>query len=411
MEWRAERDLARKTEKTTEFLKHPNVLVREGLLVNPNVKHDILCELSHDDSTNIREKLAHKFVESATRDPNWRVRYAAINNNPEVPSYILEELINDTDARVKAKAQELLEIQNDYIYRKDYNNGVTIKLIIPGDCNANCHFCYNKHCTKMETATATSKEEWLDSFLIPLEQIVMNIDEKQAVSIDITGNEPTLDANFFIKVMHKLRSFCLRNKIIRITCTTNGVNLKKVAPYMKGVVNYVNISVHDYRQEKRSSIFGTYHPTDEEYRERVQALLDNSIHSSAIAVIDREIEDFSTFRDEFIKWAEDIGFVSLRFRHNVYNDDSLFLNYMSEAISHEQFFTIQRDNVSDSNWCQLSTKSGFFVYFLEGVIDTYKVSPGIEFIVHDDGKLYADFDKTIPFEKYKFPVGYIFDKR
>lgn len=92
---------------------------------------------------------------------------------------------------------------------------------------------------------------------------------------------------------------------------------KKVAPFMNGIINYVNISVHDYNQERRNAIFGSYYPTDEDYKENVQILLDNNIHSSAVAVIDRKIENFSNFRDEFIEWAEDIGFVSLRFRHNV----------------------------------------------------------------------------------------------
>lgn len=411
MNWRIERNLARKTDNTEEFLNHLNALVREGLLANPNTTEKILYELAHDSSNNIRERLAQKFIETAAKDPSWRVRYAAISDNPEVPRNILEELINDEDMRVKVKAQELLEIQNNYVYRKDFDNAVTIKLVIPGACNANCRFCYNKHTNQMECATNELKKEWFHTFLISLEQIVTQIDGKQPISVDITGNEPTLDSDFFIEVMHKLRGFSLKSQIARITCTTNGINLKKVAPFMRGVVNYVNISVHDYNKERRDSIFKTYFPTDTDYKERVQILLDNKINTSAVAVIDREIKDFATFREEFIKWAEDIGFVSLRFRHNVYNPEIPFLSYMDETINDNQFFTIQKECTPDSNWCQLSTAKGFLVFFLKGVADTYQCSPGIEFIVHDDGKLYADFNKTIPFEKYKFPVGYIFDKK
>ena len=409
-DWRKERNLARKTNNPMSFLDNSNFLVRDGLLLNPNITEEILKKLSSDASTSIREKLASQFIETAVKDSSWRVRYVAINNNPEVPTEILEELIHDRDARVRSKAQELLQIQSDYIYRKDFDNAITIKLVIPGACNANCRFCYNKHSNQMEKTTTDLKQKWLDNFLIALEQIVVKIGRRQPISIDITGNEPTLDADFFIKVMHKLRGFSLRSNISRITCTTNGVNIKKVAPFMNGIINYVNISVHDYNQERRNAIFGSYCPTDEDYREKVQILLDNNIHSSAVAVIDRKIENFSNFRDEFIEWAEDIGFVSLRFRHNVYSDGDDFLSYMNETISNNQFFTIQKEDTPDSNWCQLSTANGFMLFFLKGVVDTYQVSPGIEFIVHDDGKAYADFNKTIPFEKYKFPVGYIFDK-
>lgn len=316
-DWRKERDLARKTNDPMSFLDNPNFLVRDGLLKNPNVTEEILKELSHDTSTSIREKLASQFIGTAIKDSNWRVRYVAINDNPEVPIEILEELVHDRDARVRSKAQELLQIQSDYIYRKDFDNAITIKLVIPGACNANCNFCYNKHSNQMEKSTTVLKQKWLENFLIALEQIVVKIGKRQPISIDITGNEPTLDADFFIKVMHKLRGFSLRSNISRITCTTNGVNIKKVAPFMNGIINYVNISVHDYNQERRNAIFGSYYPTDEDYKENVQILLDNNIHSSAVAVIDRKIENFSNFRDEFIEWAEDIGFVSLRFRHNV----------------------------------------------------------------------------------------------
>lgn len=411
MNWREERNIARKTDNPSEFLEHPNFLVRDGLLNNVQITPEIIEKLSEDDSVQIKEKLARQFVDKAIKDPNWRVRYTAINDNPEISTEVLEMLINDEDIRVRAKAKRLLEIQNEYTYRENFDNSITIKLVIPGACNANCSFCYNKHSNKMEIGTPELKQQWLDKFLLSLEQIVLKIDGKQPISIDITGNEPTLDTDFFINVMHKLRSFPLKNEISRITCTTNGIGLKKVAPFMKGVVNYVNISVHDYDQERRNAIFDSYFPTDKDYMEAIRLLLDNKIHTSAIAVIHNEINNFPYWRDNFIKWANNIGFVSLRFRHNVYYDNNTFLNYMDETISDERFYTIQKEDTPDSNWCQLTTKDGFLVFFLKGVIDTYTVSPGIEFIVHDDGKPYADFNKSIPFEEYNFPIGYVFDKK
>lgn len=411
MKWREERSIARRTNNLSEFLEHPNFLVRDGLLNNLQTTPEIIEKLSQDDSVQIREKLAKQFVERSIKDPNWRVRYSAINDNPEILPNLLEKLIDDEDIRVRTKASRLLEIQNNYTYRKDFDNSITIKLVIPGSCNANCGFCYNKHSNKMELATAELKQRWLDNFLLSLEQIILKIDGRQPISVDITGNEPTLDTDFFIKVMHKLRGFSLKNEISRITCTTNGIGLKKVAPFMRGVVNYVNISVHDYNQERRNAILGSYFPTDNDYKEAIQVLLDNKIHASAIAVIHNEIDNFSEWRDSFIKWADDIGFVGLRFRHNVYYNNNIFLDYMNETITDERFYTIQKEDTLDSNWCQLVTKDGFFVFFLKGVIDTYEVSPGIEFIVHDDGRAYADFNKRVPFEEYDFPVGYIFDKK
>ena len=62
----------------------------------------------------------------------------------------------------------------------------------------------------------------------------------------------------------------------------------------------------------------------------------------------------------------------------------------------------------------LSTKTGFLVYFLfffSRGVNTYDSSPGIEFVIHDDGEAYADFNKSVLFDNYQFPVGYIFDKK
>ena len=173
--WREERKLARKTNNPNEFLDNPNFLVRDGLLLNPNISNDILEKLSHDKSVSIREKLARQFIETSTKDSDWRVRYAAINNNPKVPIEILEELIHDKDARVRDEAERLLQIQKDYIYREDFDNAITIKLVIPGACNANCSFCYNKHSNQMEKSNIELKQKWLDTFLLSLEQVVLKV--------------------------------------------------------------------------------------------------------------------------------------------------------------------------------------------------------------------------------------------
>jgi len=179
---------------------------------------------------------------------------------------------------------------------------------------------------------------------------------------------------------------------------------------MIGVVDYVNISVHDYDQTRRNNIFGTYNPKDSDYRDMIKILLDNGIKATAISVIYNEIYNFKDWSDSFIKWSENIGFVSLRFRHNVYSDENKFLDYMMQTVQEEKFYVMEQDATPDSTWYILSTKSGFLLYFLKGVIDTYNVSPGIEFVIHDDGLAYADFNKNTPFDEYKFPIGLIFDK-
>ena len=415
MNWREERLLARTTDNPSEYLNHPNYLVREGLLDNPNTDSILLEKLSKDKNVFIREKLAKRYLDSAIYDSNWRVRYAAIHDNFNVPIKVLKKLMDDSDFRVREEALRLLDINKNYSYRENYDNLITIKLVLPGTCNANCKFCYNKYIEEMKLGSKEMKEKFLDKFLISLEKIVLKVDGKQRISLDITGNEPTLDTDFFIQVIHKLRNSSLKDSITRVTCTTNGIGILKVAPYMKGVVNYVNISVHDYDYKRRSNIFGTYFPTDDDYKKIVKSLLDNDISVTAVSVIHKKIDNFSVWRDQFISWALKIGFVGLRFRYDAYDtdDNNLFLDYMNQTIQDNNYYVIQKENAFDSIWCMLSYKSNFlvyFLYFLNGGVNTYDSSPGIEFVIHDDGEAYADFNKTVLFDDYKFPVGYIFDK-
>ena len=416
MNWREERLLARTTDNPSEYLNHPNYLVREGLLDNPNTDSILLEKLSKDKNVFIREKLAKRYLDSAIYDSNWRVRYAAIHDNFNVPIKVLKKLMDDSDFRVREEALWLLDINKNYSYRENYDNLITIKLVLPGTCNARCKFCYNKYIEEMKLGSKEMKEKFLNKFLISLEKIILKVDGKQRISLDITGNEPTLDTDFFIQVIHKLRNFSLKDSITRVTCTTNGIGILKVAPYMKGVVNYVNISVHDYDYKRRSNIFETYFPTDDDYKKIVKSLLDNDISVTAVSVIHKKIDNFSVWRDQFISWALKIGFVGLRFRYDAYDtdDNNLFLDYMNQTIQDNNYYVIQKENAFDSIWCMLSYKSSFlvyFLYFLNGGVNTYDSSPGIEFVIHDDGEAYADFNKTVLFDNYQFPVGYIFDKK
>ena len=160
MNWREERLLARTTESPSAYLYYPNYLVREWLLDNPNTDNSLLEKLSRNKNVFIREKLAKKFLDTSINDSNWRVRYAAIHDNFNVSIKILEMLSNDSDFRVRDEALRLIEIKNNYSYRYSeyYDSLVTIKLVLPGTCNARCKFCYNKYIEEMKLGAKEMKK-------------------------------------------------------------------------------------------------------------------------------------------------------------------------------------------------------------------------------------------------------------
>ncbi|MCL2587411.1 MAG: radical SAM protein [Firmicutes bacterium] len=410
-EWRKLRQMAREASTDFQsFLKCENPLVREGLLDNPDLPKHIEEQMLSDRSPRIKMNLLKRpeYIDKIVSEESWRVKYQVINNNPEVPLKVLQELVNDKDIRVSQKASELLDIAAEYDFVDWYKDGISIKLAIPGECNARCGFCFNNLNDMRKIASEEDKQNFLEKFLLSLEDIITRIDGRQAISLDITGEEPTFDPEFLKRVLTALRGFSRRDQINRTTLTTNGYNLDKVISNLRGIVDYVNISVHHYDQEQREDVFNVPSPSDEEYKQLVLALMDIGIDSTVTAVLDKNIQP--DFLDTFISWAKDIGFTSLRVRRDVYTNNTNFLDVLDQTRNDNNFTTIQEAKYPEAQWCQLATEDGFMVYFFEGREDGSTRDPGIEFIVHPDGQAYQDWNKQVPLDEYKLPIGYYFHK-
>ena len=293
-----------------------------------------------------------------------------------------------------------------FIERIDYNKVITIKLVIPGGCNAKCPFCYNK-----DKKMTCNKAQFLENFIPSLDNLLNEIGDKNEVSVDITGGEPTLDYEFLIQVLTKLREYNIKSRVLRTTMTTNGVNLDKVIPYLEGVIDYINISIHSHKCEERYEITGMK-LTEYNYFQLVQKLKAVGIDTSASAVIYKDIPNFNSWRDDFIFWARTNGFKAIRFRCDVFwKDSEIFDNYLLSAKYDNRFDVITYENTTDSHWLRLRDKeTGFRVFFLHGVLDTSLLTKGIEYVIDDDGKCYCDYYKRIPIEKYEYEIGKIYDK-
>ena len=293
----------------------------------------------------------------------------------------------------------------NYIERVDYNKVITIKLVIPNSCNAKCPFCYNK-----DKNITLNKEEFYNNFIDELDYVLKEIGDKNPVSIDITGGEPTLDYEFLIRVLNRLKEYNIKSKVLRTTMTTNGTNLIKVIPYLKGVIDYVNISIHDYRIEERMNILGLSIPSSY-YKSCVSQLKEIGITTSVCAVIFKEIPDFKSWMDNFIDWAKENGFISVRFRCNVFWDkSSIFDKYLLQEKEDDDFTVITYENTTDSHWLRLRRKSDKMrVFFLHGVLDTSILTKGIEYVIDTNGKCYCDYYRKTPIRDYKYEIGKIYD--
>lgn len=295
-----------------------------------------------------------------------------------------------------------------FLERKDYNNVITIKLVFPVLCNYNCVFCYNRH----KQVPMMDKQQFLENFIPSLDALIHKIGDQNPISLDITGGEPTLDVALFRDVMQRLKYYSISSKVSRVTLTTNGTHLRELALSMAGVVNYVNISVHSPALYARKYIFGSANVlTDGEYCAAISDLRQFGITVSASAVIYRKIPYFNEWRDMFIDWARALGFISLRFRCDVFwKQNYVFDAYLLDAVHDPQFQVLVHERTPDSHWCRLRLDDKFRVFFLHGVLDTSQYTKGIEYVIDTDGHCYCDYYRRTPIEEYKYHVGRIFDK-
>lgn len=349
-------------------------IIKERIVLNSKEQwFDIYSKLKHDFS------LSREYVESMTKNENADIRNAALWH---------------------------LEIIDKYIVRQDYNNVVSIKLVIPSYCQAKCEFCFMNGYEKMEH----DADAFLSKFMDSLYDIVNSLYGKQPISLDITGNEPTFNPNLLKKVLRTIKNSGIKEKINRVVITTNGYRLNDVINDLYGVVNYINISTHHFELDKRREIFGTWRiPSDDELHDIVLRLLDKGIAASTVAVVYKPIDNFAEFLKKYIIWAKSIGFNSIRFRGDCATDKfaDTFNSYIDETT--KQYKVIQEENTNDSHWCRLVTDDGYFFFMLQGVVSTYECSRGIEYIINDDGVAYLDYYKQHKFSDNDLPMNYIFD--
>ena len=322
----------------------------------------------------------------------------------------VENLLRSDNREVKTAAAFHLAMMDKYEVRKDYNNVVSIKLVIPSYCQAKCEFCFMKAYERMEH----DSDMFLMRYLESLGDIVSQLYGKFPISLDITGNEPTFNPNLLRKVLRGLKQSRWMDKINRVVMTTNGYKLEEVAYDLQGVVDYVNISTHHYDLSERRRIFGTWRiPNDDELQKLVMQLLWQGIKTSTVAVVYEPRDFFADFLHRYIRWAREIGFESIRFRGDCATDKFAytFNSYIDDTIRSGRYEVIQEERTADSRWCRLVDPYGFFFFMLQGVPSTYECSRGVEYIINDDGLPYLDYYKQHPFKYRDLPVGYIFDKK
>lgn len=320
----------------------------------------------------------------------------------------IEELARYHDENFLDSAENFIkkELKRDFRTVKidnDFNIGhghtLSVKIVMPCYCQANCPFCFNKQTSETQVHDFDSFYKNLDETL----NILFTSIHNRKISLDITGNEPTFNVNEFKRVLCLLKKYrdeygCFIDKIV---LTTNGYHLLECIDEIGLVVDIVNISVHHYDYEKRrSEIFRTkYVPSNDDLKNLNQKLHDRGIKTTSIGVIYEPIDEYLDYVIYLLKFADfskEVGFDNTRIRLDFTDEtgamDKIFDYSFTEEIVQKQagLFT------------KIINRFGYEIRIYKGVKDLVDYVIGVEMVIDDDGKLYLDYNKRFPLNNREF---------
>lgn len=288
------------------------------------------------------------------------------------------------------KIKKIIE-NNNYLlinpseYHKGHGNALSIKVVIPTYCQANCDFCFNKGNKKQKHDI----DKFLKNLEISLSKIFNNV--KREFSIDITGNEPTFNVDLLkntLNIINKYRAF-----ISKIVLTTNGFKLKDCLPFID-MVDIINISVHHYNFNIRKKIFRTDNIlNDIDLKYIINELKNKEIAVSAICVLNKKISNFNEFYNNFSDWAVNLGFTDTRMRSNYLRNDSFIDKIYNMNIGKIE----QTTNVPGLKSKKIyDSARNYYTYIFLGIESLVNVVIGAEMVIDDDGLIYIDYNKEYP---------------
>ena len=289
---------------------------------------------------------------------------------------------------LKNKQYQCVKIDNSCT--EGHGHTLSVKVVMPTFCQANCPFCFNK------LTRETQKHNWelfKENLHMSLRNILENANNRE-ISLDITGNEPTFNIQEFASFMKTLdfyKNIIYPGKIDKIVLTTNGYHLYECIPFMKGVVDIVNISLHKCNYEDRINLFRTkYIPSNEDLKSVNILLAKNNIKSTSVAVVAHEC-NFKNFVENFVRFSKEVGFVDTRIRIDFTTFNPLIKNMFNVIFKDDEVINIQ--NGLSSKYFDID---GFSVSIYSGVPELIDYVIGVEMVIDDNGLIYLDYNKKLP---------------
>ncbi len=185
---------------------------------------------------------------------------------------------------------------------KTFNEDPNFSIVLPGGCNADCSFCFNKE-------QNNTKKADLGVYVSNLINTLNNLDD-QFYQISLTGGEPLLSP-YIDTVLSLLVAY--KKKYSNILLTTNGTGLLDKIDLVSLAVDHINISRHSSNENENNYIFGgSYSMSDTELLEIVDKYGERGIDISVNCVINDDTT--KEFINDYILWSRNMGLFGVRFR-------------------------------------------------------------------------------------------------
>lgn len=245
-------------------------------------------------------------------------------------------------------------------------------IVLPGECNAKCDFCFWKRSKSESPMFVTQLSWWLNEF---------KQSQNPITQISITGGEPTISP-VFDDVMGLLEEY----SDVKVVLTTNGTNLGKKIATIEGIINHINISRHAVDEATNQKLFGTKHVPDvKQLTELCSGANSSNIDVTLNRVVSGNYANLQDF-DDYIGLAKTVGASAVCYRKD-YSDNTL------NPIALEQML----DSRKQSFGCPVCVTNS---YIYKGMRVNFKMSleepstavPYIyEFVYQPDGSLTEDW--------------------
>jgi MoaA/NifB/PqqE/SkfB family radical SAM enzyme len=259
------------------------------------------------------------------------------------------------------------------LIKKTINNP-NLSIILPGNCNAKCDFCFWEN-VKVDSNYLTTVKQHLDKL------------PSQFNQLSLTGGEPTLSP-MFVSIL-KLIDKSKYNKVI---LTTNGSNILKHVKNIENIVDHVNISRHHYTDSINNDVFKTNTiPDKNSLISIINELNKIGIDVTLSAVLSKKL---STKDDivNYINFTKEVGAYAVFFRKPHGN----ILPSSTEAL-----FSEYKSNVHGCPVCRYNKQ------IINGISVTWKCSVSepsddldeiYEAVIHQNGNMTEDWKGLKPID-------------